>query len=860
MEIQNINRQFPYTPSREKPEILERKSVGRENLLKDLLTSIKEQTQKKTHQHWLLIGPRGIGKTHIIALLNHRVKTNPKLHAKWITIWIPEEAAGILTLRDFFEKVFRIFIEEFKNEESIEELKSFEEILESTHQEINDRRVLNSMTAFLMDWKKRNQCKILVFVENANRVIGNRIAKSLPDEKWLRDLLMNKDLFLLVATSQSLFKQIEIMDHPLFELFRIEMIEDFSFDESLELLIKYAEEDKRDDLVKQFKLRSNRIEALHTLTGGNPRLLVMLYILIQTSISAIEDLENGFFHLLEDLTPYFQSRMAQLNAQQEKVLVAFAEGPELLTPAEVGRKIRMPTNHVTANLKRLQSGGFIKRIEKPIKGRKGTLYRLSETIYRYWYQMNSERNREMAEIFIRFIVIYYTYSEIEKIYKSKSTKSQTDKQISFSLKDAPKELQYLKVAMDIAKQEEKERLLTSLDKAIEERKTNEDIRKIYKELMELSPNDLFIMNSYAIFQIEQGEIQVGVVLFQKILELAEKNGTIEYQYGTYYNWGLALHYLAELKSDESIYRESFEKYALAVKYKEDFHKAYNNWGNALSDLAELKSDESIYRESFEKYALAVKYKEDFHKAYNNWGNALSDLAELKSDESIYRESFEKYALAIKYKEDFHEAYNNWGNALSELAELKSDESLYRESFEKYALAVKYKEDFHEAYYNWGNALSNLAELKSDESLYRESFEKYLNSWDLIRKIEKFDHPLMVNSALRVIFIALLIKEKDEANQTFFELLASLPKVVNFKVVVPYFFSFFVSIAKYNKEGIEGNYLEQLLNTKFKNELSSLIPFRFLFKYLTTKDDSIIRRQPPEIQKLLKSIIEEIEEG
>ena len=90
-------------------------------------------------------------------------------------------------------------------------------------------------------------------------------------------------------------------------------------------------------------------------------------------------MENGFFHLLEDLTPYFQSRMAQLNAQEEKVLVAFAEGPELLTPAEVGRKIRMPTNQVTANLKRLQSGGFIKRIDKPIKGRKGTLYRLSET-------------------------------------------------------------------------------------------------------------------------------------------------------------------------------------------------------------------------------------------------------------------------------------------------------------------------------------------------------------------------------------------------------------------------------------------------------------------------------------------------
>jgi len=772
METQKINRHFPYTPSRQKVEFLERTSVGCENLLKDLLASIKEQTQKKTHQHWLLIGPRGIGKSHIIALLNHRVKTTPKLHAKWKPIWIPEEAAGILTLRDFFEKIIRIYIEEFKTEEKIKELENFEEILESTHQEINDRRALNSMTAFLMDWKKRNQCKILVFLENANRVVGNRIAKSLPDEKWLRDLLMNKDLFLLIATSQSFFKQIENKDYPLFELFRIEMIEDFSFDESLELLIKYAEEDKRDDLVKQFKLRSNRIEALHTLTGGNPRLLVMLY---------------------------------------------------------------------------MQSGGFIKRIDKPIKGRKGTLYRLSETIYRYWYQMNSERYRKMAEIFIRFIVLFYTYKEIKKNYTSRIGELKIEKDILEKEVDTPKELQYLKTALDISGRVETVKLMASLEEAINKAKPENEIEKICRDLIEIDHNNFMVINHFAVKLAQREELWKAVYCFKRNSKLADEIKNEDFQSVSYYNWGATLFELAELKSDEHLYMESFEKYALA-------------WGLALSKFAQLKSDESLYRESFEKYALAVKHKEGYHEAYYNWGLALSDLAELKSDEGLYRRSFEKYAFAVKYKEDDHQAYYNWGLALSDLAELKSDESLYRRSFEKYALAVKYKEDKHEAYYNWGNALFELAELKSDESLYRESFEKYLNSWNLVRKIEKFDHPLMVNTALRVIFSALLIGEKDEADQTFFELLASLPKVSDFKVVVPYFFTFFLLLAKNYKEDMASNYLELLFNTKFKNDLNALIPLQFLFKYLTTKDDSIIRRQPPEIQKLLKSIIEEIEEG
>ncbi len=192
----------------------------------------------------------------------------------------------------------------------------------------------------------------------------------------------------------------------------------------------------------------------------------------------------------------------------------------------------------------------------------------------------------------------------------------------------------------------------------------------------------------------------------------------------YYNWGNALSDLAGIRNDEALFRESFEKYALAVKYKEDYHQAYYNWGNALSDLAGIRNDEALFRESFEKYALAVKYKEDYYQAYNNWGNALSDLAGIRNDEALFRESFEKYALAVKYKEDYHQAYNNWGNALLALARIRNDEALFRESFEKYALAVKYKEDYHEAYYNWGNALSDLARIRNDEALFRESFEKY----------------------------------------------------------------------------------------------------------------------------------------
>ena len=267
-----------------------------------------------------MMGPRGIGKSHIIELLQHRIKTDPDLSAKWLPISFPEEAAGIITLRDFMEKVTRLAAQELESEGSSDEARKFDEILEATHAEAGDRKAINRIRASLIDWKERNQRKILVMLENADRVIGKRIANKLPDEKWLRDILMNKDLLLFIATSPTFFKQVMNKDHPLYELFRVEVIDDLSFDASLDLLIKYADEEGRTDLVKAFKTRKNRIQAIHALAGGNPRLLVMLYVLIQDSVANITDVEVGFHNLLEELTPYFQARMAQIEGQEEKVL------------------------------------------------------------------------------------------------------------------------------------------------------------------------------------------------------------------------------------------------------------------------------------------------------------------------------------------------------------------------------------------------------------------------------------------------------------------------------------------------------------------------------------------------------------
>ena len=170
-------------------------------------------------------------------------------------------------------------------------------------------------------------------------------------------------------------------------------------------------------------------------------------------------------------------------------------------------------------------------------------------------------------------------------------------------------------------------------------------------------------------------------------------------------------------------------YSMSVQ-KEETPSAYNNWGNALLDLAKMKGDESLCRESLEKYAKAAELDPTDSAVYFNWGSALSDLAKMKGDESLYRESLEKYAKAAELDPKDFSVYNNWGSALSILAKMKGDESLYRESLEKYTKAAELDSSRFSVYNNWGSALSNLAEMKRDAGLYEGSIEKYRKSIEL----------------------------------------------------------------------------------------------------------------------------------
>src|SRR5207248_5927371 len=94
-----------FTPSRTAPEVLERIFVQREALLKDAEERLHESAVSGNKHHLLLIGPRGSGKTHFVALVFHRLSRRDDLRDRLRIAWLAEDE----TTTSFFKLLLRIY-------------------------------------------------------------------------------------------------------------------------------------------------------------------------------------------------------------------------------------------------------------------------------------------------------------------------------------------------------------------------------------------------------------------------------------------------------------------------------------------------------------------------------------------------------------------------------------------------------------------------------------------------------------------------------------------------------------------------------------------------------------------------------
>lgn len=395
-----------YNPDTMSKEDIKALFVARQALLKEMVSLIKNQPHGAGVQHALIISPRGMGKTTMLLMLQFAVEDSKELSKEWQAVRFPEESYDITELADFWLKVLR-YLGDATNDATLES-----KIAEIESRFTKSEELREAAWALVKDWRKKNKKRIILLIDNFDMIlsqIGNDI-----EQARLRDILMNDGTVMLIGCAPSYFYEITDYEQPLYNFFKIYNLNDLKFSDIQELLRRRAEMDEIENFEEILQKNKSRLRALETFTGGNPRLVLMLYRIITSS--DMTEVRKGLERLLDAVTPYYKDKTEKLPPQQRKIIDQIAqyslEKREGISPTEIAQRTRMTPNQVSSQLKRLAENGYVRALN--IRGR-NSFYVLSEPLYVIWAQMRFGRTaREKRGWLVQILKAIFDIQEIQK--------------------------------------------------------------------------------------------------------------------------------------------------------------------------------------------------------------------------------------------------------------------------------------------------------------------------------------------------------------------------------------------------------------------------------------------------------------
>ena len=388
-----------FTPSLSDPETLEALFVAREPLARRLLEGIRESATTANKQQRLLIGPRGIGKTHLIALLYHRVRADPELRARLRVAWLPEDPyiAGYGTLLALILRKLR------QDEDGLERLdERLDQVLDLADSQAQEA----ALERLLLDGLDGRG--LLLIAENLDDLLA---ALKDDGQKKLRALIQNSGRISILATSTSLTDALTERNKTFYGFFRTQTIEPFGVEEAAALLARLAQYAGDPDLADAIwsPMGLARVRAVHYLAGGNPRVYAVFYDFLTRE--SLDDLVTPFMKLMDELTPYYQARMSRLAPLQRSILDGLRQLRSAVPVKTIARHVMSSSQTVSTQLGKLVELGYV--IQADSIGR-SNYYELREPLMRLCLEVKEQRGRTVA-LFIEFLRVWYSRAELDRL-------------------------------------------------------------------------------------------------------------------------------------------------------------------------------------------------------------------------------------------------------------------------------------------------------------------------------------------------------------------------------------------------------------------------------------------------------------
>jgi len=363
---------------------------------------------------------------------------------------------------------------------------------------------------------------------------------------------------------------------------------------------KIAEIENGEEFFEKFGQYEERIHGLVHLTGGSPRLVFLFYDMITGG--EIENIENAFFKVIDEHTPFYQEIFQMLTGQQRRIFDVLISFGETATPKQISEKARIKLQTVNTQLRRLETDGYV--ISRPM-GRHSK-YEVRERLFRLWREMRQPFGRKRVSILLEFLQLWYTAEERKELFRIKF------ELLTAGEKSVLKELcYYAEIQPPEFKTEALLKLTPKLIELGERDEADYDIRKLKETAVKTKDKELECKILFYEGQLlySENKYEEALEAFNKVLEM---NSEDEFALS---KKGLALGRLGK-------HEEALEAFNMALKANPKNKSAISNKGAALGILGK-------YEEALETLNLALEINPKHESALFNKGLTLGNLGKYK---------------------------------------------------------------------------------------------------------------------------------------------------------------------------------------------------------------------------------------
>ena len=773
-------------------------ATGREKLLEIMLQEMKVCLKKGSNQHFILYGPRGIGKSFFTRLLKiHHDRSENFKDSTFIQL--PEEQDNINFASDLLD-VISIILEGGKLVDAVPRWS----ILPAQWQASVKR-----LRLALEQVKKEKGIKH-VFITQENLQVFIPKLDTIESTR-LREFLSDFDEITIIGSSLRPDLDNDYSKR-LFQVYKKLDLEPWTSQDFLNYYEKIANRsDNKSDQLEKIKKSKNKIKAISKFTGGSPRLAVILsQLILDKNILETAKLLDG---IIDELTTYYQDITNDI-PQKSKILF------DML--------IRKGENITQSNL----AASFVPPIEQ------STIARSFSWLLDNYYVIQSKQSKGNTKYFYvrdRLYVLYYQKRQIYHdvpfsfvgVFVDFLNEFYTQKERLEELKKLPLDHEYSKPLLYNFAIKENLLFPEEVDPSL--------LKEIIISKHEVNADQFKNLHLEGLYYYEKKEFERAIQAYLNAIKLKPDN------FKAYYNLGLVYAELGE-------YGNEIQAYIKALELNPDFIEADYNLGNSYLKLGE--NDKAI--QTFQKVLNSNPM--DF-RAMLNLGIAYGNLKE-------FDKAIQTLQKAIEINPNDNTGYHNLGSYYGLIGDYNNAISAITKAIEiNPGMALSYNNlgntnrlisDNNEAIANYQKAL----ELEPKTNMFLSNFIFTIittNDWQKMKQFYniwegKPSFSCMIGESLYQYIINLI-------NNKFFYFRNTFNNIKDFDFINIYevINSLFIGLYTYKESSLLNQIIEELEHDNSDDQI--LLVNLQVYKYLLNPSGFDINQLHPDARAVVESILE-----